>query len=145
MRTTLDEKQIRQSPQRSRISDGSKSWQVPNGTIGNAEKNKISDENEGWQRHKGRKRDLNVKSGWQKPSVTIIGDSMLRNVKKKDINDEVKNVRCYIKSFSGAKVEDMESYSQPTINLKPDGIDFMFGTNNLRTDSPKQIAENIMD
>ena len=64
--------------------------------------------------------------------MTIIGDSILRNVKKKDINDEVKNVRCYVKSFSGAKVEDMESYLPPTINLKPDGIVFMFGTNNLR-------------
>ena len=59
--------------------------------------------------------------------MTIIGDSMLRSVKKKDIKDEVKNVRCYIKSFSGAKVEDMESYLQPTINLKPDGIVFMLG------------------
>ena len=76
--------------------------------------------------------------------MTIISDSMLQNVKKKDINDEVKNVRCYVESFSGAKVEDMESYLQPTINLKSDGIVFIFGTNNLITDSPKQIAENII-
>ena len=53
MRPTVDEKQNRQS------------WQVPNATFGNAEKNKISDENEGWQRHNGRKRDLSVKPGWQ--------------------------------------------------------------------------------
>ena len=83
MRPALDEKQNRQNPKRNRILDGSKSWQVPNGTIGNAKKNKISDQNEGWKRRRddsgddGRKRDLNVKSGWQKPSVTIIGDWML--------------------------------------------------------------------
>lgn len=38
----------------------------------------------------------------------------------------------------------MESYLQPTINMKPDGIVFMFGMNKLRTDSSKQIAENII-
>ncbi len=93
----------------------------------------------------GQTRNQNSRTGRQKPSVTIIGDSMLRNVKKKDINDEAKNVRCYVKSFSGAKVEDMKSHLQPTINLKPDGIIMIFGTNNLRTDDPKEIAENMIE
>ena len=93
----------------------------------------------------GQTRNQNARIGHQKPSVTIIGDSVLGNVKKKDINDEAKNVRCYVKSFPGAKVEDMKSYLQPTINLKPDGIIMMFGTNNLRTDDPKEIAGNIIE
>eukprot|EP00794_Sanderia_malayensis_P010192 gene10192-11239_t len=70
---------------------------------------------------------------------------MLRNVKKKDVSDEAKSVRCYVKSFPGAKVEDMKSYLQPTINLKPDGIIMMFGTNNLGNDDPKEIAGNIIE
>ena len=117
----------------------------------NDAENRISDEKEGWQRRRDdfkderQKRNRKVKSSWQKPCVTIIADSMLRNVKKKDINDEARNARCYVKSFSGAKVEDMKSYLQPTIKLKPDGIVFMVGTNNLRTDSPKQIAGNIIE
>ena len=81
----------------------------------------------------------------QKPSVTIISDSMLRRVNRQDINNEVPDLQCHIKCFSEAKVEHMKSYMQPTIDMKPAGLIIMCGTNNLKTDTSEQIAEGIID
>ena len=38
----------------------------------------------------------------------------------------------------------MVSYLNPLINRKPDHILLHVGTNNLATDSPQEIAENIV-
>ena len=81
----------------------------------------------------------------RKPNVTIVSDSMLRRVNRQDINNEVPDLQCHIKFFSGARVEHMKSYMQPTIEMKPAGLIIMCGTNNLKTDTSEQIAEGIID
>ena len=70
---------------------------------------------------------------------------MLRRVNRQDINNEVPDLQCHIKFFSGARVEHMKSYMQPTIEMKPAGLIIMCGTNNLKTDTSEQIAEGIID
>ena len=70
---------------------------------------------------------------------------MLRRVNRQDINNEVSDFQCHIKFFSGARVEHMKSYMQPTIDMKPAGLIIMCGTNNLKTDTSEQIAEGIID
>eukprot|EP00112_Aurelia_sp_Birch-Aquarium-sp1_P020936 Seg551.3 transcript_id=Seg551.3/GoldUCD/mRNA.D3Y31 product="hypothetical protein" protein_id=Seg551.3/GoldUCD/D3Y31 len=47
--------------------------------------------------------------------------------------------------FSGATVEDMESYMVPTLNKKPEGLIILCGTNNLRSDEPEEIAKKIVN
>ena len=81
----------------------------------------------------------------RKPNITIVSDSMLRRVNRQDVNNEVPDLQCHIKFFSGARVEHMKSYMQPTIDMKPDGLIIMCGTNNLKTDTSEQIAEGIID
>eukprot|EP00112_Aurelia_sp_Birch-Aquarium-sp1_P010451 Seg2230.3 transcript_id=Seg2230.3/GoldUCD/mRNA.D3Y31 product="hypothetical protein" protein_id=Seg2230.3/GoldUCD/D3Y31 len=81
----------------------------------------------------------------RKPNVTIVSDSMLRKVNKQDINNEVPDLQCNIKSFPGARVEHMRSYVQPTIEIKPAGLIIMCGTNNLKSDTSEQIAERMID
>ena len=80
-----------------------------------------------------------------KPSVAILGDSMLRGVRKQEINRAAPQVKSYVKSFGGSTVEHMYSYMQPTISFNPDGIVFMCGTNNLRNESPEETANKIIN
>ena len=60
-------------------------------------------------------------SSSKKLSVTILGDSILKDVKsykmKKAINHQA---NIYVKSFSGATVDDMASYVLPTKKHNPD-------------------------
>ena len=49
-----------------------------------------------------------------------------------------------IHSFPGTTTEDVVSYLTPLINKRPDHILLHIGTNNLVTDSPQEIAENIL-
>ena len=55
-----------------------------------------------------------------------------------------RNKTVKVNSFPGATTEDMASYLNPLINRKPDHILLRVGTNNLATDSPQEIAENIV-
>ena len=53
--------------------------------------------------------------------------------------------KIYIKSFSGATMEDMKDYVRPTVRHQPDLIILHAGTNDLRNDkSAKNNASNIM-
>ena len=85
----------------------------------------------------------NVDKGNQnRPTVVIIGDSMLKNVHGWRLS---KNVRAEVKSFSGATVEDMFDYIKPTLKNQPDEIIIHIGTNNLKRSNPREVAEKIVD
>ena len=81
--------------------------------------------------------------GRRKPTVAFIGDSILRRIRKQEINKNVINYYTVLKTFLGATVEDMKSYMVPTLNKKPDGLIIHCGTNNLRTDRPEETAKKI--
>ena len=51
-----------------------------------------------------------------------------------------------VKSFSGAIVEDMESYAVPTMRADPDIVFVHIGTSDLqRLKQPREIAEGIVN
>ncbi len=48
-----------------------------------------------------------------------------------------------MKSFAGATIEDMGDYLKPVIRKEPESIILHVGTNDLKSLSPKQVAEGI--
>ena len=86
--------------------------------------------------------------------MVILGDSMLSNIRKKELNRCIKgngiNGVTNIKSFSGANCEDMKSYNHPSLkNKEIDLVIIHIGTNDIsnsfRTNqSVKEIANDIM-
>ena len=83
--------------------------------------------------------------GRRKPTIAFIGDSILKGIRKQEINRCVTKYYTVVKTFSGATVEDMQSYAVPTLNKCPDGIIIHCGTNNLRNDQPEEIANKIIN
>ena len=77
-------------------------------------------------------------------TAMIIGDSMVKNGQSWRLKAALKqNVK--LRSFSGAKIADMEHYIKPAIEEKADLYIAHFGTNDLRTDQYSEaIAEKIV-
>ena len=50
-----------------------------------------------------------------------------------------------VKSFSGARIADMENYLKPLLRKEPDEIILHVGTNNIRDESPRCVAEGIVN
>ena len=80
----------------------------------------------------------------RKPTVSIVGDSMIRKIRRQDINREAPRVKTSIKTFPGATIEQMKSYIRPTIEEDPDGVIIVCGTNNLRSATPEEVANKMI-
>ncbi len=96
-------------------------------------------------RYRVNQTNLRVSQANRKPTVSIVGDSMLRRLRKQDINKEVPHVKAFIKTFPGATIEHMHSYLEPTIGMNPDGVIIMCGTNNLKKEPPESTANKLID
>ena len=81
----------------------------------------------------------------RKPTVSIVGDSMLRRLRKQDVNREASHIKTFIKTFPGATIEHMQSYLEPTISMSPDGVIILCGTNNLKKEPPDITANKLID
>ena len=92
------------------------------------------------KRNQQRDRNFNPKK-----KVVIIGDSMLKQIKRQDINYHLHDTIAHVKTFPGATSEDMKSYIEPTLKSKPDEIILHCGTNDLRNEEPQEFAEKIAD
>ena len=81
-----------------------------------------------------------------KRCVTIVGDSLIKDVKGYEMKKLLpKNTKVYVRPESGAIVEDMIDYINPTRKHKPDLYIFHAGTNDLRTGKdPERIADEII-
>ena len=79
----------------------------------------------------------------RKQVVYIAGDSMIQHVQGWSLSSENRHVA--VKSFSGARVEDMEDYLKPLIRKEPDELILHVGTNNIRDDNPREVAEGIVN
>ena len=49
----------------------------------------------------------------------------------------------FVRSFPGAKTDDMESYIKPRLKNKPERIIIQGGNNNLKNNALQSIADNI--
>ena len=79
----------------------------------------------------------------KKKLVFIAGDSMIQHVQGWDLSTNDKHVA--VKSFSGARIADMEDYLKPLLRKKPDEIILHVGTNNIRDESSRSVAEGIVN
>ena len=50
-----------------------------------------------------------------------------------------------VKSFSGARIADMEDYLKPLLRKEPDEVILHVGTNNIRDESSRSVAEGIIN
>ena len=76
--------------------------------------------------------------------VTICGDSIIKNIYGYDINKSVANTKTYVKSNSGATVEDMKDYVKPSLRHNPDLFIIHCGTNDLRSRSIEEVATDVV-
>lgn len=77
--------------------------------------------------------------------TAVMGDSMVKYINGKRVSKSAGG-KVYVKSFPGAKVNHMSHYVIPTLEeLKPDEVILHVGTNDLRHEEPRTIAEGIVD
>ena len=79
----------------------------------------------------------------KKKLAFIAGDSIIQHVQSWDLSTNDKHVA--VKSFSGARIADMDDYLRPVLRKKPDKITLHVGTNNIRNESPRSMAEGIVN
>ena len=79
----------------------------------------------------------------EKKIVFIAGDSIIQHVQGWDLSTNDKHVA--VKSFSGAHIADMEDYLKPLLRKEPDKINLHVGSNNIRDESPRSVAEGIVN
>ena len=89
--------------------------------------------------------EKNINSSLECKTIYIIGGSILKHVQGYEISKSLENCKTYVKSFSGAKIRDMQDYVKPTLRENPDQIIVHVGTNDLASNKrPEQIAESII-
>ena len=82
----------------------------------------------------------------KKKTVVIVGDSIVRNVHSRSLNQSLKEYFSVVKSFPGATTQDMKGYIKPTISRKPDMVILHTGTNDLKSNqNPSDIANEIVN
>ena len=85
------------------------------------------------------------KGGTKKRSTTVIGDSLLKDIKPFKMRKALPNERIYVKSFPGSTIECMKDYIKPSLKYDPEQILIHIGTNDLRREKePNEIAEEII-
>lgn len=84
----------------------------------------------------------------QKPNddrtTVIVGDSIIKNVQGIKLAKTVGH-RVVVKPFPGATIRDMRSHVVPTIEKKPDQICLHVGTNDLKSSTPNDVADAIIE
>ena len=83
----------------------------------------------------------------KKRTVTILGDSIVKGIEGYKMREALNNTtNVYVKSFSGANIDDMKSYIKPSTRRNPHAIIIHCGTNELRNDNTaEEIADNIVN
>ena len=80
----------------------------------------------------------------KKKTVVVAGDSLVKNVIGAKMSSIDTDNFFVVKPFPGATVEDMNDFINPLIRKKPDKMILHVGTNNLKSSSPKVVAESIL-
>ncbi len=81
----------------------------------------------------------------KRPVISLVGDSIIKGIRKNEISQHVKYMSIFVKTFPGATTDDMESYIVPTLKREPDALIIHCGTNDLRKDDPETIAKKITE
>ena len=68
---------------------------------------------------------------------------MLNNIEDR-FNLNTKKANVSIRAFPGSTIEDFKDYVAPLARKKPDALIVHIGTNNVRSDTPKQVTEKLI-
>ena len=68
---------------------------------------------------------------------------MLNNIQDR-FNLNTKKANVSIRAFPGSTIEDFKDYVAPLARKKPDALVVHIGTNNVRSDTPKQVTEKLI-
>ena len=79
----------------------------------------------------------------KKKLVFIAGDSIIQHVQGWKLSTSDKHVA--VKSFSGARISDMDDYLKPLLRKERDEVILHVGTNNIRDESSRSVAEGIIN
>lgn len=78
--------------------------------------------------------------------VLIIGDSHVRRINRHRINESFDHAKCILKSFSGARIQDLEHYIVPHLSdEKPDIAVIHIGSNNVTYNSLENNATDVAE
>ena len=83
--------------------------------------------------------NINNESKSTKKKVFILGDSIIKHVKRYSLSKSLDNCKVYVKDFPGARVRCMQDYVRPTIRENPNHIILHVGTNDLTTNIPPEL------
>ena len=78
--------------------------------------------------HERKQKNKFGKESSLKPKVIIAGDSIIKNVQGWILSSK-KDVK--VRSFSGAKIADMNHHIEPLLEVKPDEVILHIGTNDI--------------
>ena len=104
---------------------------------------KISDKQEKYKHN----RYASLRRPTQEHCIEIIGDSLIKDVKGHKMNEATGRAeKIYVKSFSGATTDDMNSHVIPTMKRNPKKVILHCGTNDIRSQAtPESIAKEVME
>ena len=89
------------------------------------------------------KRSQETSAQASKSKVVIIGDSMIKHLDPKRIQNGLQNQKVTIKTFSGARIDGMKHYAVPTLATKPNTLIVHIGTNDLRNNTPSNLLTSL--
>ena len=79
-------------------------------------------------------------------NILIIGDSIIRHIDYRQLNNQLHCGKAFIKFFPGANVKQIEHYIIPhLIERSPDAVVIHAGTNDIRPRDPKQQIKSSME
>ena len=76
-------------------------------------------------------------------NVLIVGDSIIRYMNRREMSNQLRCGKSYIKSFPGATVKQLEHYITPhLIERSPDAVIIHVGTNDIRPRDSRQMKSS---
>ena len=89
------------------------------------------------------KRSQKTSAQASKSKVVIIGYFMIKHLDPKRIQNGLQNRKVTIKTFPGARIDDMKHYAVPTLATKPNTLIVHIGTNDLRNNTPSNLLSSL--
>ena len=81
---------------------------------------------------------------YRKPTLCIVGDSMIKSLNRRAMNHAIQSHDVQLKTFGGAKIEDMRDYVMPTLRTRPEALILHCGTNNLKNENEERLTNKII-
>ena len=69
---------------------------------------------------------------------------MIKSLNRRLMNQAIQSHDVQLKTFGGAKIEDMRDYVMPTLRARPEALILHCGTNNLKNENEERLANKIV-